>query len=225
TSRTAATAVATAPPPAVGAKPRHLRGDGASNSAPADVNTSSPFLRGPSLSEAARPTQPSRQPDASAAAAAGSEAGTETDGKGVEGELPSRVVLSATVQPVAWTNSPSHPLGMKPEPAPLPPASEMPRPPPQHQQHWQRQQQREQQQQRQQQHNHHFFHQQEPPPLMPMSAGPVPPQHQDVNHHYPPLSLPPQPPPHHHRHPPPPPPPPQHEVMMPHYIPPSEDAF
>ena len=152
--------------------------------------------------------------------------------------VPPAVFVETAPAPVAWTNTPSHPLGMKPEPTPLPPASEPPRPPPQHQQHWQRQQQREQQQ-RHQQHQHQlhhqqqqrqqFFHQQESH-LLPMSGTPVQQHHQHMGgHHYPPLSLPPhhqqQ---HHHQHlqpPPPPPPPPPHEVIPPQFLPPSEESF
>lgn len=130
-------------------------------------------------------------------------AGKEVDAKSVE----KQESQAPPVQPAApaWTNTPSHPLGMHPEPTPLPPASEPPQPPPQHQQHWQRQQQREQHQQRQhqqQQQHQRFFHQQEPP-VMSMSAAPVQQhqQHQDAgNHHYPPLPLPPQQPNHHHHH-------------------------
>lgn len=162
----------------------------------------------------------------------------EGDTGAVSKMLPAVVMeMAAAPAPVAWTNTLSHPLGMKAEPAPLPPASEPPRPPPQHQQHWQRQQQREKQQRQQQQQHQlqqhqqhqqqHFFHQQEPH-LLPMSAAPVH-QHQHHHHHvgghnYPPLSL----PPHHHQHhnrqhhrpPPPPPPPPQ---FLP--LPPSDATF
>ncbi|CAM9335732.1 unnamed protein product [Scytosiphon promiscuus] len=175
-----------------------------------------------------------QQPPSAVSTSEGAE--NEAGARTVEIETPQE----SSVQPAAWTNTPSHPLGMQPEPAPLPPASEPPCPPPQHQQHWQRQQQREQHQQRQhQQHHHqqqpqhhhqhqqqhqhqHFFHQQEPP-LMAMSAAPVPHPH-DASHHYPPLSsLPPQA--HHHGQAPP-QQQQQHEAMMPQqYIPPSEEAF
>ena len=228
-----------------GAAAQVLRGTGKTGGglrSGAIVAEPSPVLRGPSQTER-RPVaatvdrnhasssssslRQSLQPEVSAIG--GSKTAVDGD-KGKE-EGPA-AAASAPPAPPAWTNTPSHPLGMQPEPAALPPASEPPRPPPQHQQHWQRQQQREQQRQEQHQHQQHFFHQQEPR-MMPMPTVPMQ-QHQDVgSHHYPPLSLPPQPHQHrhhHHHHQPPPPPPQaqqqqQHEAAMPQFIPSSDESF
>lgn len=186
----------------------------------------SPSPRGPTVPERrpaatverSQPASSLRQPlQPETTAPVGSGKVVSGDKNKEDAQLPA----SAPPAPAAWTNTPSHPLGMQPEPAPLPPASEPPRPPPQHQQHWQRQQQREQQQQ-------HFFHQQERR-MMPVSAVPMH-QHQDVgSHHYPPLSLPPQPHQHHrhHHHQPPPQTQPQqqHDVAMPQFIPATDEAF
>lgn len=141
------------------------------------------------------------------------EAGSEATEEGGETEA-AAVEMTA---PVAWTNSPSHPLGMKVEQQPLPPASQPPRPPPSHQPHWERQQIRQQQQQ--QQLYYHEQHQQ----MMTMPPAPSMQQQQQEqvvgghSHHFSTQSVPPHQGPYEQQYPH------QHEIMMPQYLPPPAD--
>lgn len=141
------------------------------------------------------------------------EAGSEAAEEGGETEAAAAEVTA----PVAWTNSPSHPLEMKAEQRPLPPASQPPRPPPSHQPHWERQQIRQQQQQ-QLYYHHHEQHQQ----MMTMPPAPSIQQHQQQvagghSHHFSTQSVPPHQAPYEHQYPH------QHEIMMPQYLPPPAD--